>query len=310
MSLLQEAKKASGTSPKRLKLFVFGDTGSGKTVLSLSCFPSVFCIDTEKGTEAYEDTFNFHYIRTRDIEKIEKIIDELNTTKHSFQTLVLDSLSMCWDAHITKWQQFFMARKKGKAGHKEDFYEMQISDWSLIKNDWKRIIRKVLDLDMNIVVTARSKEKMDKSLNVIGETFECEKATVYYFDTVIKLISKNNSRIMQIIKDRGQRLGTSQTIVNPTAELFAAAYPNLGAKSEPRRTREQLQAIKECLQILCLQNGDLGKLCEENLKFSITGELTQEQAGKVIEMLNKKIADRRPVTVEEIMDAETEEVNK
>ena len=43
---------------KRLKLFVWGDSGVGKTTLALQ-FPQPVVIDLEGGTDLYGDSFNF-----------------------------------------------------------------------------------------------------------------------------------------------------------------------------------------------------------------------------------------------------------
>lgn len=300
--------KKAEKKDERLKLFIYGDSGAGKTFLSLQ-FPAPAVIDTERGTVPYNSLFDFHVLNSSSIQEVEEAIEFLKTEKHDFRTLIIDPLTCLWESLQAKWSDIFFKHNKKSKGFKSEFYEFQTKDWMLIKEEWKELIRKILSLDLNIVCTARQKDKYSFSggdfMTKSGETFDAEKNSIYHFDTVIKLQEAGNKRIATIIKDRGARLGFNQTILNPTIELFAAAYPNLNSKSEPRRTREQLQAIKECLSILCLQNGDLGKLCEENLGFFITGELTQDQAGKVIEMLNKKIAAR--VTIKEMEAIETEE---
>ena len=54
MTLFQKANKV----PRRLKMYIYGESGTGKTVTSLH-FPSVACIDTEKGTDFYGEIFDF-----------------------------------------------------------------------------------------------------------------------------------------------------------------------------------------------------------------------------------------------------------
>ncbi len=297
--------KKAEKKDERLKLFVYGDSGAGKTFLSLQ-FPSPAVIDAERGTVPYNSLFDFHVLNTSTIQEVEEAIEFLKTETHEFKTLIIDPLTCLWESLQSKWSDILFKHNKKSKGFKSEFYEFQTKDWMLIKEEWKELMRKILSLDLNIVCTARQKDKYSFSGNDFmtksGETFDAEKNSIYHFDTVIKLQQDGDKRIATIVKDRGARLGFNQTILNPTIELFAAAYPNLNAKSEPRRTKEQLQTIKESLQILNLKNGDLNKLCEENLKFSITGELTQEQAGKVIEMLNGLITSREEVKNKDIKE--------
>ena len=54
MSLFTQAEKES----KRLKMYIFGESGTGKTVTSLK-FPSPVMIDAEKGSDFYGSEFDF-----------------------------------------------------------------------------------------------------------------------------------------------------------------------------------------------------------------------------------------------------------
>jgi len=294
---------------ERVKLFIYGESGAGKTFTSLSAFPNIALIDLERGAALYHSTFEFDVLNASTIEEIEEAIEFLRTEKHDYKTIVIDPITKLYEILTKKWSDRLFKYNKKSKGFKHEYYAMQPLDYKLLKDEWKDLVSRILSLDMNIVCTARLKSKYSEGegefMKKVGETFACEKDTDYEFDIVARLTTRGSNRIMQIEKDRDCRLGENQTIVNPTAELFAAAYPNLNTKSEPRRTKEQLQAIKESLYILNLKNGDLNKLCEENLKFSITGELTQEQAGKVIEMLNKKITTKNQEVI-----IKTEEVKE
>jgi len=47
---------------KRLKLFLWGDSGAGKTTLALQ-FPKPVVIDMERGTDLYGESFDFDVLR-------------------------------------------------------------------------------------------------------------------------------------------------------------------------------------------------------------------------------------------------------
>ena len=67
--------KAKPTA-QRLKFFVYGGTGTGKTITALH-FPAPAVIDAEKGTEFYGDKFDFGVEATSDYDDIMKLIDQL-----------------------------------------------------------------------------------------------------------------------------------------------------------------------------------------------------------------------------------------
>ena len=57
MSMFKKAE----TQADRLKMYIYGEAGTGKTVTSLQ-FPNPAVIDTEKGTTHYGKFFDFHKI--------------------------------------------------------------------------------------------------------------------------------------------------------------------------------------------------------------------------------------------------------
>ena len=171
-------------------MFLYGDTGTGKTFLSLQ-FPAPAVIDLEKGTVPYGKTFNFNVLEAKSLKEIQEGIQYLSTEKHEFKTLIIDPITMLYEMLQDKWMNIFLERNKKSAGNKQDFYIFQPSDWKTIKDDWKNFIRKILALDMNIICIARQKPLYadGEFMKVIGDTYDVDRATAYYFDTVIQLKS-------------------------------------------------------------------------------------------------------------------------
>ena len=85
MSLFELAA-AKGT---RLKMYIYGDTGTGKTVTSLH-FPSPAIIDTERGSEHYGDKFTFQRLDTAEPSRINQALDELLKDPADFKTLIIE----------------------------------------------------------------------------------------------------------------------------------------------------------------------------------------------------------------------------
>jgi len=200
MSLFEQAA-AKGT---RLKMYIYGDTGTGKTVTSLH-FPSPAIIDTERGSEHYGDKFTFQRLDTAEPSRINQALDELLKDPADFKTLIIDSFSNIWD----KIQDIQLSRMKVKTGNPN--YVIQPIDYKTMNAEVRGIVHKLLALDLNIIVTAKSKllYSTDKSefMQVIGTQPDGPKGLPYMFDTVLELV-KDDEGVRKAIthKDRTNSL--------------------------------------------------------------------------------------------------------
>ena len=146
MSLFKKAQP----SAQRLKMLIYGEAGTGKTVTSLH-FPNPAVVDTEKGTEYYGAMFDFHKIESFNPDKVSEALDELLEDPQGFKTLVIDPFTVLYDGIIDK----HVSRMRKKTGNPD--YTLQPLDYKHIKSDVKMLVSKLLALDLNIIVTARSK---------------------------------------------------------------------------------------------------------------------------------------------------------
>jgi len=189
--------ESSKEKKRRLKLFLYGGYGVGKTVFSLQ-FPKPYVIDMEKGTNPYIDDFEFDYTCTNDPDEIFELVKWLSKNKHKYQTLIFDSITPYWEALQDKWQKIFLKRKVGTPGYKVEYYDMQPKDWMPVKNEFRRLTRMLTDIDMNVVITAHEKDKyegfMTKEQKVIGKTFDGEKSLPYLFDIVLRLENRPDGK--------------------------------------------------------------------------------------------------------------------
>ena len=197
MSLFDKAKK----SPDRLKALIYGDTGSGKTVTSLH-FPNPVVIDCEKGTEHYGPFFDFSVLDTLEPAKVNEAIDELLKDPNGFKTFVLDPITILYD----RIMDLQLLRKRLKLNNSS--YELQPLDYKFIKSDVKRLIAKMLSLDMNVIVTAHSKVLYDPGefMKVIGTAPDCPKYLPHMFDVVIELTKNGEIFMAEVEKDRTNKL--------------------------------------------------------------------------------------------------------
>lgn len=305
MSIFEKAEK----HPQRLKMYVFGDTGTGKTVTALH-FPGVAFIDTEKGTEYYGEYFDFHRIQTSDPDKINGALDELLENPGNFKTVVIDPFPHVYDAILEKR----LRHQRRKTGSPD--YQIQPLDYKFIKGEVKAIIKKLLALDMNIIVTAPSKtlystEKED-FMKVIGTDADGPKQLPFMFDVVLELKSEGKKRLAFARKDRTNKL--------PFNEWFEFSYPSfvkyIGVEGLERnavvfRQQQELEARNERttkvtyngkelltagvqpdslkkLEILAKRSPDLKqKLMEDYLVESVL-DLREDEALLLIDELTKK----------------------
>lgn len=178
MSLFKKAE----THADRLKMYIYGESGSGKTVTSLS-FPNPAVIDTEKGTTHYGEFFNFHKIETSDPKKVLAAIEELIEDPQGFKTMIIDPFSPLYD----KIMDGHLTRLKIKNGNPN--YTLQPKDYRPIKAEVKNLIDRILSLDMNIIVTARSATlySQEEFMKILGTKPDGPKELPYFFDVVLEL---------------------------------------------------------------------------------------------------------------------------
>src|SRR5438552_11151155 len=97
------AKKPEAVA-KRLKLFMFGPAGVGKTTAAIQ-FPASYIIDAERGTENYDKLITgsggavFH---TTDMNEVLVEVKELLTEKHEYRTLVIDPIATLYSDLLDK----------------------------------------------------------------------------------------------------------------------------------------------------------------------------------------------------------------
>lgn len=246
-SPFQKAK----TLEKRLKLFLWGDSGVGKTTLSLQ-FPKPVVIDLEGGADLYGESFAFDVLKASTADEVMGAVQWLLTSPHSYRTLVIDPITVYWDALQKKWSDIFLRRNKGSKGHKFEFYDLQPRDWMTVKAEFKDFIRKLIALDMNVIVTARQKVQYadGQFMRSIGETFDGEKSLPYLFDTIVRLYRDEKGRFLgECLKDRSNKLPTGEFEVSYESLVNHLGKKALEKKSKPLAfaTEEQKRKIAEHL---------------------------------------------------------------
>jgi hypothetical protein len=209
-------------------------------------------IDLEGGSDLYGDKFEFAVLHASTPAEVDRAVTWLSENPHEYQTLIVDPISVYWEALQRKWSDIYLRRNPGVRGNKHEFYEMGPKEWLPIKAELKDLLRRIVALDLHVVVTARSKPRYADGgfMRVIGETFDGEKSLPYIFDVVLRLYHERDGRFLaDVVKDRTGRLPTSpfESRYERLQELLGenAASPEASAASGTHAVPQNRQQREE-----------------------------------------------------------------
>lgn len=183
--------KTSNLEKQFIKMLVYGPPGSGKTTLGGSAALRVktLIISAESGLLSLQNlkdesgnTPDIDYTQIKSFADMEAAFHFLKNEKHSYQAVVIDSLTeiqrACRDAILET------AKKDA----------MEIRDWGQLANKIERMVRAFRDLPMHLIVTALEDAETDK---LTGEVKiwpalqgSVQKQLPAYFDLVLYAHSK------------------------------------------------------------------------------------------------------------------------
>jgi GTPase SAR1 family protein len=223
---------------RRAKLLIWGGEGVGKTTIALQ-FPNPLVIELDAdGSTPYAAKYPFAEPnpKVRSMLDMLNVINMLATTEHNYKTLVIDPITILWRMHQARWNDtYFKCRKPKKdsikppAGFKGDFYEFQISDWRPLKQEWYRFVRNLTFLDMNVVATSHLGSKW-RGMEVVGETFDCEKTLGHAFSTVLRMDYKQGNskvRVLTCDRDRWERWQRGDRFEGTETQIYKALEDKL-----------------------------------------------------------------------------------
>jgi hypothetical protein len=235
---------------KRLKLFMFGPAGVGKTTAAIQ-FPNSYIIDCEKGAENYDRLITDSgsaVLQTTDMHDVISEVKALLTEKHDFRTLVIDPITTVYNDLLEKCEL--------KVG--TDFGR----HYGEANKTMKRLANLIMALDMNVVVTAHSKKEYGDNLRVLGQTFDGWRQLDYWFDLVIELGKKGKKRFAKVVKTRVDSF-PDEDVFEWSYEAVKKRYDIAMLEKEASvvklATADQVREIKELLNIVRLPEGTTDK---------------------------------------------------
>jgi hypothetical protein len=267
---------------KRLKALFYGQAGAGKTTAAIS-FPSVYLIDTEKGSvnDSYckiLETGGGAVFHTADFDEVMTEVRSLLTERHEFKTLVIDPVTNIYDSLVEK-----MEKKHGVGFGKHIVEANKIM---------KHFIRMLLRLDMNVILTAHSKNEYGQNMSVMGQTFDAYKKLDYPFDLVFEIQKRGKDRVAIIKKTRLEEYFPEGDTFNFSYDEIAKRY---GKKiieketvSEELASFEQVEKLTSLLDSLKIPEETVDKWLEKADACRLE-DMTSSTIQKCIDALMSKL---------------------
>jgi hypothetical protein len=276
------AKKPEAVT-KRLKLMMFGPAGVGKTTAAIQ-FPKAYVIDCEKGTEQdkyvklMEGSGSVVY-QTNDMQDVISEVKSLLTEKHEYRTLVIDPITTAYNDLLDKCEL--------KVG--SDFGR----HYQAANKEMKRLYNLLMQLDMNVILTAHAKKEYGDNLKVLGYTFDGWKQLDYAFDLVIELGKKGVKRHGKVVKSRVENF-PDQDVFEWSYDAIKSRYPVDVLEKEAAQvklaTPDQVREIKSLLEVVRLPEGTVDKwMTKANV------ELWEDMPEAVIGKCIAYVKERLPV---------------
>lgn len=296
---------------KRLKMFLFGQAGVGKTMASIQ-FPRVYMIDTEKGAEndqyvkALEKAGGV-YLFTNDLEEIISEVMALMTEKHEYRTLVIDPATVPYNAACDKAALEIQKRANDpKIDGTEWGRHRGIADRLM-----KRLCALLMRLDMNVILTSHSKVKWGKvgtDFKEMGNTFDAYSKLDYLFDLLIEVEKRGADRVGMVRKTRIEAF--------PEGDVFPFTYDTIAdrygrqilereAEAVALASADQVAKLHHMTRILKVEDAEIDKWLEKANAESFA-ELSAVTAAQLIEWLEKKMAVPTTATTERLSVSEQE----
>ena len=286
-----KAKDPLKVEPTKPKFVIYSASGVGKTWFGLS-FPSVYYMDTEGGAS------RSHYMErlskaggqylgveegALDFEVVIDQIKALSTEKHSFKTVVIDSVSKLFNNAV--------ASEAERLGDKNAFG----ADKKPAIAYMRRLVAALGRLDMNVILIAHEKAEwgMDgKGDRVeLGKVADCWDKLIYELDLAFHCQKRGASRVAVVKKSRLLGFPEGQSFpleFSDFAERYGKDVIEKAAKQIKLASADQVAEINRLIDLLKIDPATVEKWLEK-ANAETVAEFNETQASKIIESLKSKI---------------------
>jgi len=248
--------------PRKPKVLIFGPAGVGKTWASLD-FPGVYYIDTEGGADlpkyrtklkAAGGVYFGPEQGALDFDTVISQIEALATERHSYRTIVIDSITKIFSAAISDEQARLGDLDAFGASKKKPIQQM------------KRLIKWINRADLNAVIIAHEKDVWGKNekgqQEAIGKTFDGWDKLEYELHLVLRIFQigagENARRYANVGKSRlsgfpsGERIDWSYT---KFAERYGRDVIEKEVVPVVLASAEEVSEINQLMEVVKLPDG-------------------------------------------------------
>lgn len=282
---------------KRVKMMVFSTAGIGKTTAAIN-WPKAVIVDMEHGTDNYANTIIANgsvVLHTTNPDEVKDEIKTLLTEKHEYRTIVIDPVTILYQAIQEKWTRIFSKyADTEKATELQDF---GFRYWAKVKSDYKSIMRMLLACDLNVILTAHQKDLYGEGMKKVGFGSDSMKGDEHIFDYVFQLVMDAKGRRMAITKKERAEVGKPKfpAEFEWSYKNFLVYYGKEELEREstpiPLASAEQVAEVKRLLGIVKVEDSfETDVLTKADV--DTWEELTAEKITKVIDHLTKKLGGK------------------
>ena len=192
---LSKGIKPETVKPRRLKMMVSGNAGSGKTFGALG-FPNLFFIDTEGGATEPEYTASLQKSGALYM-GIEQGSQQPIPVLEAFRDLHVqqhDRLTVCVDS-LTKWFNMQVQEATERVGSEYGIDKKEALPWM------RKLIRYMDLIDMNVILICHSKTAYENG-QPAGTTFDCWDKLEYELDMWLEVTREGGKHIATVRKSR------------------------------------------------------------------------------------------------------------
>ena len=183
---------------RALKIAIYGDFSAGKSFFSLTSPEPVFCIDTEDGLIPLINNFKNKNIQLVKLDEMDKDKSERDGVlnheklkqiilyiinlpeKERPKTIVFDSVSDLYDMI----QDYIKVDYHNLKPEQKFAYQF---DWGQVNNVYKHILQKLVNMNINLILTAKAAQVYDNKGQIIIGKYnpKWQRLTPYMVDVVI-----------------------------------------------------------------------------------------------------------------------------
>lgn len=273
----------------RFQAVVYANRGVGKTHFCCS-FPNSYYIDTE-GLQNHPHFVKMlkangsEIVRLNDISEIIKEVKELMSTKHTFKTVIIDSIT--FPVHLLANME---AERLTKGNVDGTDYGKNLAKSKRLTFELGMLLSRC---DLNAIVTAHEKTKYEKNVE-IGKTSDANEKLEYSLGTVINLKRMGEKVKAYIEKSRYPELKTFEMMEFDNG--YEALCSRLGrglfereVKPEDLATPEQIVEFNRLIEVLSVPEEIVQKYII-NARSTTVDQMNKEIMEKTINHLLKKVS--------------------